>query len=564
MTFAHPYFLWLLLAIPPALLLFFWWSERVRRKLMSQFIQSRLLPGLVSGVSPARQKIRGALLVAAVTCLILALARPQWGYDLDEVQQRGLDIVVAIDTSKSMLAQDVSPNRLARAKLAALDLMKQAKSDRLGLVAFAGTAFLQCPLTIDDTVFRQSVEALDVHTLPVGGTALGEAIDTALKAFKEGDNYKVLVLFSDGEDHDSDAVAAAKRAADEGMHIFTIGIGSPEGELLPAPGPNGQMDHIRDENGKVVQSRLNAALLDEIARTANGFYLPLRAANTIDTLYQKGLAPLPRSEMKEKWVRRPRERYHWPLAVAIVLLGAEMLLPERKRRGRNVSVESSFAPSNKKTGQAVPAVTAIFLLLLLPSVVFGSPATALRAYRSGRFAEAQKEYERLAAEDKKGDARLIFNAGTAAYRATNYDAAIKFFTTTLTTARDAKLQQAAWFNLGNTQFQLGQTAKDLDGVQEIWETAIKSYQNAVTLDKTDADAANNLAYARECVAQIIRLREAAKQAKSSADEATRRRNYHLALEIMESLLKQNPLGKQFEEYTKRLQDIDAIATPHQP
>jgi Ca-activated chloride channel family protein len=564
MTFAHPYFLWLLLAILPGLLLFFWWSERVRRKLMSQFIQSRLLPGLVSGVSPARQKIRGALLVAAVTCLLLALARPQWGYDLDEVQQRGLDIVVAIDTSKSMLAQDVSPNRLARAKLAALDLMKQAKSDRLGLVAFAGTAFLQCPLTIDDTVFRQSVEALDVHTLPVGGTALAEAIDTALKAFKEGDNYKVLVLFSDGEDHDSEAVAAAKRAADEGMRIFTIGIGSPEGELLPAPGPNGQMDHIRDENGKVVQSRLNAALLDEIARTANGFYLPLRAANTIDTLYQKGLAPLPRSEMTEKWVRRPRERYHWPLAVAIVLLGAEMLLPERKRRGRNVSVENPSAPSDKRTGQAVPTVTTIFLLLLLPSVVFGSPATALRAYRSGRFAEAQKEYERLAAEDKKGDARLIFNAGTAAYRATNYDAAIKFFNTTLTTARDAKLQQAAWFNLGNTQFQLGQTAKDLDGVQEIWETAIKSYQNAVTLDKTDADAANNLAYARECVAQIIRLREAATQAKSSADEATRRRNYHLALEIMESLLKQNPLGKQFEDYTKRLQDIDAIATPHQP
>jgi tetratricopeptide (TPR) repeat protein len=241
-----------------------------------------------------------------------------------------------------------------------------------------------------------------------------------------------------------------------------------------------------------------------------------------------------------------------------------MLLPERKRRGRNASVDNPSAPSDKRTGQAVPTVTAIFLLLLLPSVVFGSPATALRAYRSGRFAEAQKEYERLAAEDKKGDARLIFNAGTAAYRATNYDAAIKFFNTTLTTARDAKLQQAAWFNLGNTQFQLGQTAKDLDGVQEIWETAIKSYQNAVTLDKTDADAANNLAYAKECVAQIIRLREAATQAKSSADEATRRRNYHLALEIMESLLKQNPLGKQFEDYTKRLQDIDAIATPHQP
>jgi Ca-activated chloride channel family protein len=576
MTFAHPYFLWLLLVIPPALLLFFWWSERVRRKLMSQFIQARLLPGLVSGVSPARQKIRGALLVGAAICLLLTLARPQWGYDLDEVQQRGLDIVVAIDTSKSMLAQDISPNRLARAKLAALDLMQQAKSDRLGLVAFAGTAYLQCPLTIDDTVFRQSVEALNVNTLPVGGTALAEAIDTALKAFKEGDNYKVLVLFTDGEDHDSDAVDAARRAAEEGMRIFTIGIGTPEGELLPAPpGPNGQLDHLRDENGNVVQSRLNAALLDEIARTANGFYLPLRAANTIDTLYQKGLAPLPRSETKEKWVRRARERYHWPLAVAIVLLIVEILFPERRsptRRDQKKEMKPfgsvpEEVGEQKRAGSEIGAPVAaavMFLLLISSGTSMASPSSALRAYRSGRFDEAQKEYERLAAEDKKGDARLIFNAGTAAYRATNYDAAVKFFTTTLTTARDAKLQQAAWFNLGNTQFRTGQTAKDLDGIQQTWETAIKSYQNAVTLDKADADAANNLAYARNCVAQIIQLREAARQAKFAADEATRRRNYHAALQIMESLLKQNPLGKQFEDFTKRLQDIDAIATPHQP
>ena len=127
----------------------------------------------------------------AVACLILALARPQWGFAWEEVKQRGLDIVVAIDTSKSMLAEDIAPNRLARAKLAALDLMQQAKSDRLGLVAFAGNAFLQCPLTIDDAAFRQSVEALDVNTIPQGGTAIAEAIETALTAFKEGDNHKV-------------------------------------------------------------------------------------------------------------------------------------------------------------------------------------------------------------------------------------------------------------------------------------------------------------------------------------------------------------------------------------
>ncbi|HOS74842.1 MAG TPA: VWA domain-containing protein, partial [Verrucomicrobiota bacterium] len=209
MTFANPQILWLLLALPPLLLAFFWWAGRKRRLLLTRFIQARLLPDLTVGISPTRERIRAGCLVLAVACLLLALARPQWGFDWEEVKLRGLDIVVAIDTSKSMLATDVAPNRLARAKLAALDLMQRARTDRLGLVAFAGSAFLQCPLTIDDAAFRQSVEALDVNIIPQGGTALAEAIQTALTAYKEGDNYKVLVLLTDGEDHDSDALAAA-------------------------------------------------------------------------------------------------------------------------------------------------------------------------------------------------------------------------------------------------------------------------------------------------------------------------------------------------------------------
>src|SRR5438876_1304367 len=206
MRFAHPQILWLLAVFPPLMLAFFWWSWRKRQQLITQFIQSRLLPALTVGISPARLKLRLASLVLAVICIILALARPQWGFDWEPTKQRGLDILVAIDTSKSMLAEDIAPNRLTRAKLAALDLMQQAKSDRLGLIAFAGTAFLQCPLTVDDTAFRQSVEALDVNIIPQGGTALAEAIEAAMTAFKEGDNYKTLVLITDGDDHDSGAL----------------------------------------------------------------------------------------------------------------------------------------------------------------------------------------------------------------------------------------------------------------------------------------------------------------------------------------------------------------------
>ena len=335
MSFANPHMLWLLLAIPPALLAFFWWSARARQRLLTQFIQARLLPTLTVGISATRQKIRVGCLVVAVACLILALARPQWGFDWEEIKQRGLDIVVAIDTSKSMLAEDIAPNRLSRAKLAALDLMQRAKSDRLGLVAFAGSAFLQCPLTIDDAAFRQSVEALDVNTIPQGGTALAEAIQTALTAYKEGDNYKILVLLTDGEDHDSGALEAAEKAAQEGLRIFTIGIGTAEGELLRIKGAQGDSDYVRDEQGNVVKSHLNEGLLQQIAgATEGGFYLPLRGAKAIDTLYDQGLAKLPKSQHQEKFVRRYHERYHWPLAAAIVLLLVELLFPERKREPR--------------------------------------------------------------------------------------------------------------------------------------------------------------------------------------------------------------------------------------
>jgi len=335
MTFHNPQLLWLLLVFPPALVAFFWWSGRKRQRLVTQFIQARLLPGLVTGQSPVRQRLRLGCLVLAVASLIVALAGPLWGFSYQQVKQIGVDIVVAIDVSKSMLAPDIAPNRLARAKLAALDLMQQAKSDRLGLVAFAGSAFLVCPLTIDDSAFRRSVEDLSIHSVSQGGTAIGDAIDAALTAFKEGDNHKVLVLMTDGEDHDSGALDAARKAAEAGLRIYTIGVGTREGELLPIKDEQGHEDHVRDEQGNVVKSHLDEQLLQKIAGASQGgFYLPLRGAKTIDTLYEQGLANLPKSEHQEKLIRQYHEQYQWPLGLAILLLIVEMLTPERRRAPR--------------------------------------------------------------------------------------------------------------------------------------------------------------------------------------------------------------------------------------
>jgi Ca-activated chloride channel homolog len=555
MRFEHPNILWLLLVIPPPMVLLFWFANRQKQKLLAQFISARLLPTLTTGISPARQKLRFAFLILAVAFLIIALARPQYGFDLEEVQQNGLDIVVAIDTSKSMLTADIAPNRLERAKLAALELMQDAKSDRLGLVAFAGDAFLECPLTIDNTAFQQSVQALNVNSIPQGGTAIAEVIKTAATAFKENDAHKVLVLLTDGEDNDSEsgALEAAQNAAKDGLKIFTIGIGTAAGDLIRVTDANGNSDYVRDEQGNVVKSHLNENLLQQIAGATGGFYLPLRGADTMDTLYERGLAPLPKSEGVARTLRRYHEQFQWPLAIAILFLLAEIFLPER-----------SLQTATKSKGKAA-TIAALLAILFLPFAAKASPSSALSDYNSGNFTNALTEFSRLA-EIQTNDLRLVFNAGAAAYRATNYDEALKNFQL-VTLAPDLKLQQQAFYNLGNTQYRMGwlkfePSDEGLNTLEQNWKEALKSFARAGDLDKQDEDAVANLIFVKNQIERISKLREILRQKKLEADEAVRRAEFHQALEIMESL--KNPIAaKTVEEFTKKLKDIDAIATPNQ-
>ena len=556
MRFEHPNLLWLLLVLPPALAALFWFATWQKQKLLAQFVSARLLPALTTGISPARRKMRFAFLILAVAFLIVALARPQRGYDLEEVEQRGLDIVVAVDTSKSMLTADIAPNRLARAKLAALELLQDAKTDRLGLVAFAGEAFLECPLTIDDTAFQQNVQALDVNSIPEGGTAITSAIDIALDTFKEKDHYKALVLMTDGEDNVDEAavIASAKNAAKAGLKIFTIGIGTAEGDLIRVTDANGNSDYVRDPDGNVVKSHLNEPLLQQIAAITGGFYLPLRGANTMDTLYERGLASMPKSESKEKLIRRFHEQYQWPLAIAMLLLLAEMFLPER-----------SMQMVTKSKGKA-EAIAALLVILLMPGAAKASPASAMSDYKSGNYTNALAEFSRLA-EIQTNDLRLVFDAAAAAYRATNYDEALRNFQL-VTLSPDLKMQQQAFYNLGNTLYRMGELkfTPDADGLgamTETWTNALQSYAYAVQLNTNDADAAFNFGFVKSQLDLIAQLREAMRRAKGEADDAVRLAQFHRALEIMEQLTQNKIAAKQFQDYTKKLKDIDEIATPKQ-
>jgi len=566
MSFGAPNLLWLLLVLPPALLVFSWWSWKKRQQLMTLFIQARLLPALTRGISPFRQKARVLCLVLAVAGLILALAQPQWGYNWQEVKQRGVDIVVAIDCSKSMLAQDIAPSRLARAKLAALELMQKARTDRLGVVAFAGSAFLQCPLTIDDAAFAQSVESLDVNTVSEGGTAVAEAIDTALTAFKEGENHKVLVLMTDGEDHDSGAVQAAQKAAASGMRIYTIGIGTPEGELIRIKNAQGKDDFVRDDEGNVVKSHLDEGLLKQIASaTEGGFYLPLRGAKTIDTLYEKGLAELPKSEHQEKFVKQYHQRFQWPLGAAILLLIAEMLIPERRREPRS---RPAGAAQPVKPVTAGAALALLFAFGFVSGAFGASPGKALRDYKQGNYDQALKEYEQLM-KQKADDPRLHFNAGAAAYRNRQFDQATKQFEQALDST-DLKLQELAFYNRGNSLYYLGEQAPDPKKRTENWEKALKDFDASLQLNPKDADAKFNKEFVKRKLEELkqqqqpgdqqekLEPSEAAKKAKADADEAVRNREYAKALQIMEQQLAKDPTTAYYGDYITRLKEVNGV------
>lgn len=324
------HFLWLL----AALVIFYLWAYRKRNRDMERFAQKELLDELTPSLNKRTQRLKAAFIIISIFIIILSLMRPQWGFEWKEVKRSGLDILIALDTSKSMLAEDVKPNRLERSKLAVKDLIKKLQGDRLGLIAFAGNAFLQCPLTSDYTGFMLSLDDINVYTIPKGGTSISNAIRVALDSYEGGKKkYKTLVLISDGEDLEGDAVNWAEKAKEDGIKIFTIGIGTREGELIPVTDEAGRTEFLKDSSGNVVKSRLDEDTLQKIALTTGGSYI--RATNTefgLDLIYDEKLSKMERRDIENKMVKRYNEKFQIPLALALLLLCIEPFIRERRRK----------------------------------------------------------------------------------------------------------------------------------------------------------------------------------------------------------------------------------------
>ena len=331
MSWRAPHLLWLLTLVP-LLGAGLWWAVIQRRRALLRFAQARLLASLVPALSPGlddrRQLWRAGLLLGVVSLLLLALAGPQWGLSWETLERRGVDIVIALDTSRSMLAQDIKPNRLERAKLAIEELTRQLRGDRLGLVPFAGSAFIQCPLTLDYGAFAENLRAVEVGIIPKGGTSLAAAIRTGIEAFegRSGEDA-VLLIVTDGEDHEGQVEAAAQQARDTGIRIYPVGIGTPEGELIVVD-EDGQSTFVKDRQGRIVKSRLEARGLQDIAITTGGAYIYAAGHSLgLDEVYRRYIARLEGRTLTSSVERRFHQRFQWPLLGALLLLGLETVLP---------------------------------------------------------------------------------------------------------------------------------------------------------------------------------------------------------------------------------------------
>ncbi len=339
MHYSNSDYMTIILVPTVMVVLFYMWSSRRRRLMLEKFADKSLIGSIAPSMSIVRRTIKIFLIVAGTVLMLIALARPQWGFVWQEVKRTGLDIMIAMDVSKSMLANDVKPNRLERSKFAVKDLVKKLSGDRIGLVAFAGTSFLQCPLTIDYNGFLLSLEDLTTFTIPRGGTSITSAIREAVQAFsqKTADaakekKYSVLIIITDGEDFEGDAIAAAKEAAQAGIKIFCVGVGTLEGELIPVSEGYASKEYLMDKSGETIKTRLNEDILKEVAISTGGSYVRVTQGDFgLVLIYEKSISRLEKRDIEAKMKKNYQERFQYFLAAAVFLLLAEMLLSEKKR-----------------------------------------------------------------------------------------------------------------------------------------------------------------------------------------------------------------------------------------
>jgi Ca-activated chloride channel homolog len=448
-----------------AALLWLWRRYDARQNAaLAKFVSAHLRGPLTRSISPGRRRAQRTLFLGSVICVFAALAGPQVGFHWEQVNRRGNEIIFGIDTSRSMLTPDVKPNRLTRAKLAIDDFVKKLDGDAVGIVAFAGAAFLAVPVTLDYGAFHESLNAIDTNTVPRGGTDITSAIQAAQAALRRRPGTdRILILLTDGEDLEGSAFAAAQAAAKaDNLKIYTVGVGTATGDLIPIPAEQG--GYVKDETGAFVKSRLDEAGLKAIAGATGGFYVPLGSqAEGLELIFQTVLGSIAKHDLASRQQKIYIERFQWPLAASLAMLLLSLLIGTRRRSRPVVATASAGA-----VPLAVLAAT-----ILLP-----------RAHADS-ILDAKKPV-------------IEYNAGTAAYRSGQFPQAAQSFQQSIShvLSDDPKrvaVQQDAYYNLGNTLYRAGQKSEQSAPEQALkkWNEAVKAYDTALQLRADDADSKFN-------------------------------------------------------------------------
>jgi len=480
MRFAMPWALWLLVLVP---VLALWLGVQIarRRRALVQFAGETLVDRLVAGPSLERVVITSILQVLAAALLILAAARPQWGATLEQVSRTGVDVVLAVDISESMLADDVQPSRLARAQEAAGGLLDRLGGNRVGLVAFAGSAGVLCPLTLDDAAVRMFLDALTPDLISYPGSSLEGAIRASMGAFDaEQKKYKVMVLLSDGEDQFERGLveAAAKEAGAQGLVIHALGVGTPQGGPIALRDADGNLiGYKQDNDGRAVTTRLQEELLGRIAQITGGHQFTVTPAQEELDRIAEAIGGMDTKDLQARLATQYEERYQIPLAAALAALIADALIARRRRVQR---------PARGAMPQAARAAL-LAMALAVPLAV--SPAGAAgvaalveqgnRLYKEGHLTEALEKYRAALAEDPSS-AAVHYNIGNVLYRQGQYDKAYEEYRQAFP-ARERDLAQGARYNAGNSHF-----------ARQQWKDAIENFREALRINPADRDAKRNL------------------------------------------------------------------------
>ena len=471
---AQPLYLLLILLIP-LMYIAYWLMRRWRKRRIARFGD----PDLVSSLAPLVPRRKGWLKLTLISLALLffaiGMARPQLGAILKEKQVRGAEIMVVLDVSNSMLAEDYSPNRLERAKLAISKLVDELQGDRIGLIIFAGESFVQLPVTSDYVSAKIFLSSITTESVPVQGTAMGEAIRTAIRSFtSESENSRAIILITDGENHEDDPVAAARDAVDMGARVFCIGVGSPEGKPIPVDG-----ELLKDKDGNIVVTRLDEATLKEVASAGKGLYV--RAGNT-----EFGLNPvideirsLDEKDFQSVVFEEYDEQYMYFFVIALIFMLIEFMISDTRNR------RSLFGG-----GKGMVAV----LILMLASPVMlqaQSDRSEVRAgnreFKKGEFREAELDYKRALVEDSTS-ITAKYNLGNALYRTESYSEAELYLKGLGDSLKSVSPSRASdcFHNSGNLALK-----------QKKYQEAVDAYKESLRLEPDNFETKSNLAYAQK-------------------------------------------------------------------